>query len=342
MSTGRWFAASRPDLGAFTFSSSLLPDASAASLDPDPLPPRPLAGFWAAAAAGTPAAAGGAASGSGAGQAALGQAQFAVAHGDKVLLSGGYFDGSLRWVVTDWWLFQILCAQLSAPACSTGGSCAASAVCKEGRAAGQLDWVCAEPGYCHFNTPLCRIVLARALLLCGCCRAHGTDDGRLLQALAYHKDTVTCVAASSGERAGAGAAAFIQVASETYDSYVLGTGKCLAVLSWSALKCPPVGAPCGPVGTPCGPWPPHLADGRVVVSGSADTTLMVWDANPGFGRGECRAIIGDGSCTELAMRWKQFQLGAAIWLQSGQPLAVLRRLWVAPVMCTPTCVHQAV
>lgn len=103
MSTGRWFAASRPDLGAFTFSSSLLPDASAASLDPDPLPPRPLAGFWAAAAAGTPAAAGGAASGSGAGQAALGQAQFAVAHGDKVLLSGGYFDGSLRWVVSDWW-----------------------------------------------------------------------------------------------------------------------------------------------------------------------------------------------------------------------------------------------
>ncbi|PRW34047.1 BEACH domain-containing lvsC isoform X1 isoform B [Chlorella sorokiniana] len=150
VSTGRWLAASRPDLGAFTFSSSLLPDASAASLDPDPLPPRPLAGSWAAAALSTqaPTAGGGSGSGSAAGQPPLGQAQFAVAHGDKVLLSGGYFDCSLR--------------------------------------------------------------------------AHSADDGRLLQALAYHKDLVTCVAASS--------------------------------------------------------------DGRVVVSGSADTTLMVWDANPAFGR----------------------------------------------------------
>lgn len=103
-STGRWLAASRPDLGAFTFSSSLLPDASAASLDPDPLPPRPLAGSWAApGAAGAPPSASsggssGGSSGSGASQAAPGQALFAVAHGDKVLLSGGYFDGSLRWV----------------------------------------------------------------------------------------------------------------------------------------------------------------------------------------------------------------------------------------------------
>jgi hypothetical protein len=34
-----------------------------------------------------------------------------------------------------------------------------------------------------------------------CCRAHSPEDGRLLQSLRYHKDLVTCVAASSGEAA---------------------------------------------------------------------------------------------------------------------------------------------
>lgn len=34
----------------------------------------------------------------------------------------------------------------------------------------------------------------------------------------------------------------------------------------------------------CLPLPP--ADGQVVVTGSADTTLMVWDASTSFGRGE--------------------------------------------------------
>ena len=53
-------------------------------------------------------------------------------------------------------------------------------------------------------------------------RVHASDDGRLLQALAYHKDAVTCVAAAGG----------------------------------------------------------------VAVSGSADTTLLVWEWNPAFGRGE--------------------------------------------------------
>lgn len=58
-------------------------------------------------------------------------------------------------------------------------------------------------------------------------RVHASDDGRLLQALAYHKDVVTCVAAAGG----------------------------------------------------------------VAVSGSADTTLLVWEANPAFGRG---AWLGTG------------------------------------------------
>lgn len=33
-------------------------------------------------------------------------------------------------------------------------------------------------------------------------RAHSPEDGRLLQSLCYHKDAVTCLAASAGERPG--------------------------------------------------------------------------------------------------------------------------------------------
>lgn len=104
MAAARWNPASRSDLTAFTFSSALLPDASAASLDPDPLPPRHLAAAWAA-----PASLGGSSCGDGGGGgcgggAAAGQpgvpaapqAQCAVAHGDRAVLTGGYSDGSLR------------------------------------------------------------------------------------------------------------------------------------------------------------------------------------------------------------------------------------------------------
>lgn len=189
MSSGRWFAASRPDLGAFTFSSSLLPDASAASLDPDPLPPRPLAGSWAAAAPGTAPAAGSSGASSAAGQAALGQAQFAVAHGDRVLLSGGYFDGSLRWVwesrggteaILAAALYRLLGGCLALP-----GPKACSAVWQQG-ACCSLRHMSVQQLLTHHNFSPCRV--------------HSSDDGRLLQALAYHKDLVTCVAASSGEQ----------------------------------------------------------------------------------------------------------------------------------------------
>jgi len=41
VSTARWYAAGRQDLGTFTFSTGgLLPDTSACSVEPDPLPPR--------------------------------------------------------------------------------------------------------------------------------------------------------------------------------------------------------------------------------------------------------------------------------------------------------------
>jgi WD40 repeat protein len=80
---------------------------------------------------------------------AAAQPQLAALHGDRVVLSGGYWDGSLR--------------------------------------------------------------------------AHSPEDGRLLQCLSYHRDQVTCLAVSG--------------------------------------------------------------DGQAVVTGSADTTLMVWAANPAFGRG---------------------------------------------------------
>lgn len=73
----------------------------------------------------------------------------------------------------------------------------------------------AEPGQSlawlerlHGGRPCCGTAACRSLFSLhgllnlaslSTCRAHGADDGRLLQALAYHKDVVTCVAASSGE-----------------------------------------------------------------------------------------------------------------------------------------------
>ena len=55
-----------------------------------------------------------------------------------------------------------------------------------------------------------------------------------------------------------------------------------------------------PLTTEAGNHPQHprapSTDGRVGVSGSADTTLMVWDANPGFGRGAyvCGVVVAEG------------------------------------------------
>lgn len=187
VATARWNAASRPDLAAFTFSSALLPDASASSLDPDPLPPRPLAGAWAAGAVGSGSAAGGGSSGAarlGQPSQAVPQAQFAVTHDDRVMLSGGYWDGSLRWVL----LFgggcrlrvgraeTCLATQPASFPCRTAAATSAQRVGHRQR----------TPGL-----PACPDANA--------CRAHRSDDGRLLQSLAFHKDVVTCLASSSGE-----------------------------------------------------------------------------------------------------------------------------------------------
>lgn len=43
------------------------------------------------------------------------------------------------------------------------------------------------------------IITRTASPTAACCRTHSPEDGRLLQSLRYHKDLVTCVAASSGE-----------------------------------------------------------------------------------------------------------------------------------------------
>ncbi|GAB4815481.1 hypothetical protein N2152v2_002527 [Parachlorella kessleri] len=141
VSCHKWFP-SKADIGAFTFSTGVM-DAATCSIEPDGVPPRALGGTSAAAGIGGSAAAGAA------GVPQQRQQQYLVLHGDRVLVSCGYWDGSLR--------------------------------------------------------------------------CHAVEDGRPLQSLCYHRDVVTCLAA-----------------------------------------------------TP---------DGRTLASGSRDTTIMLWEANPAYTKG---------------------------------------------------------
>eukprot|EP00887_Chlorella_sp_A99_P003486 scaffold7.g3486.t1 len=213
VAVARWWPSQR-EAGPFTFSAAGLlggaasaaaaaagaADAGSCVIEPDPAPPRPLAGASAAAAAG---------GAGGAGAAAVPpQQRCVVIHGGRVVLTCGYWDGSLR--------------------------------------------------------------------------CHSVDDGRQLQALTYHRDRITCLAASAEGQARA-----VGGGSSVGSGVRQGAGACGGQREREAQAVARAGRGAG--GGEAGGAPVTVL---VVVTGSADSTLMIWDAHPAFAPAAAAAAPG--------------------------------------------------
>ena len=112
------------------------------------------------------------------------QQQYAVLHGDRVLLSCGYWDGSIRCHAGR--------AGCAAPSRSPGdAAAAASAFC--------ADWWCRQSRRLPPSAPQA----SKQVRPCPATPRRpppAVEDGRLLQSLCYHRDVATCVAVSPDGR----------------------------------------------------------------------------------------------------------------------------------------------